>query len=60
MVKFLLNKGAKVDDVCLIVAKNGTERRAHLTTQPAKYREIQRMLIEKVKAATRKVSAVRG
>jgi hypothetical protein len=56
MVKFLLNKGAKVDDWCLIVAKNGTERRAYLTTQPAKYREIQKMLVERVKASTRKVS----
>jgi hypothetical protein len=49
MVRFLLSKGAKVDDNALHVAVMGTQRRAYLTTQPAKYKEIQKMLLEKVK-----------
>jgi hypothetical protein len=49
MVRFLLNKGAKVDDNVLTVAVMGTQRRAYLTTQPTKYKEIQKMLLEKVK-----------
>jgi ankyrin repeat protein len=49
MVKWLLEHGAKVDDECFAVAVAGVKGRAYVTTQPAKYREIQKMLLAAVK-----------
>ena len=52
MVKFLLSRGATVNDEDLRVAAVGQKRGAYLTTQPAVYKEISKLLIVKTRYAT--------